>query len=183
MNVPQLSSFTEDDASLLSINGLPFSNEETILPIRFEIDFSGEITFTAKGLQSFNEGMSIKLEDRLINRMTDLTANNSVAIMHQSTDDPYRFRLHFSGVNAVTENADSKQSSIYLVNNELYISYKPQQDIKAKAAIYNSIGQLISMFDLSGSGEDHHDLQASCGVYIVKLWLASGSETHKVVLR
>jgi len=183
MSIPQLSAFTTEDSLLLSINGLPITNKDLVVPLRFETNYEGEITFSTTGIESFSSGQSIKLEDRLLNRMTDLTTIPTVTVDHLATDDPYRFRLHFSGVNAVNEQKNENQGRAYLVGNELYLSYKQAHNSNAEAWVYNSLGQLIESYRLNGSGEEHHSLESAPGMYIVKLKLSTGDEAHKIVLR
>ncbi len=176
---PQLSSFSNDDASLLSINVLPYAGGTTIVPIHFEMDYTGDIVFTALGVESFYGGQPIKLEDRLLNKLVELTVNPAYTFHHEPSDRSDRFRLIFNGVTGTGEPQNEMLSSVYFVGNDLYLKY-PNVKGHSKAEICNTIGQIVGQFDLLGS-EMHYSLQAVPGVYFVKLCLSKGIEIHKVV--
>ncbi len=182
LNVPQLSSFTPEDATLLSISGLPYAQGTIVIPLRFEMNYSGQVEFTASGLESFANGQSIKLEDRLLNEMTDLNANPVYTFIHQPGDDLNRFRLHVSGVTGIPEPETALHSHVYLAGNELYISSEAGMERPVKVTIYTLLGQPIDSYSLSGSGDDHHLLQAIPGVYLVRLGTAKRAETHRIVV-
>ncbi len=181
MTVPQFSSFTSSDPSLLTINAIPYSEESAIVPLRFDMDFTGEITFTASGMESFENNSSIKLEDKQLAQLVDLRKNPVYTFNHAPTDSPERFALHFGGVlgleNPVTENL----STITVSGSTIYLNY-PASNTSIYATLFDVQGRLIKRMQLSNAGQDNFSISTD-GIYILKLSLPSGTETHKIVVR
>lgn len=181
MTVPQFSSFTSSDPSLLTINAIPYSEESAIVPLRFDMEFTGEITFTASGMESFENNSSIKLEDKQLAQLIDLRKNPVYTFNHTPTDSPERFALHFGGVlgleNPVTENL----STITVSGSTIYLNY-PASNASIYASLFDVQGRLIKRMQLSNAGQDNFSISTD-GIYILKLSLPSGTETHKIVVR
>jgi hypothetical protein len=182
--VPQLCSFTSNDDLPLSINGLPMSDETLVVPLRFNMEYTGEVTFTASGMESFGIGKSIQLEDQMLDKTIDLRVNPVYIFDHQAANDPLRFRLHFAGAFGISQQPVEKQSNVYISGNDIYISYKPIANIKQTAEIFTVLGQRIGQYHLSGTGSDKILMeQSSPGIYLVRLTLAAGMETHEIIVR
>ena len=181
MSVPQLSSYTIGDASLLSISGLPAGESSTIVPLHFEMDYSGELTFTAKGMESFNE-TSIQLEDKQLAQMIDLNINPVYTFNHTPTDALDRFVLHFSSIQTgIAKPGAASLSKVTTSGNEIYLQYPSSSNSNVIATVYDLQGRVINQIKLSGKGNDHISIR-TFGAYLVKLNLSSGVETHKIVV-
>lgn len=181
MVVPQLSTFTATDPSLLSINALPYPEGNTEVPLHFDMDFSGDLTFTASGMESFENSTTIKLEDKQLNSLADLRANPVYSFSHTPTDSPERFVLHFGGVLGIDNPPTDKLSNITVSGNTVYMDYPASNSIMY-AAVYDVQGKLINRVKLSNGGSDHICIQTD-GIYILKLSLPTGTETQKIVVR
>jgi hypothetical protein len=73
---------------------------------------------------------------------------------------------------------------VSISGNEIYISYKPVSNTKQIAEIFTVLGQRIGQYNLSGTGSDKIKLeQSATGIYLVKLTLATGMETHEIIVR
>jgi hypothetical protein len=180
--IPQLSSYTASDPNLLSISGLPAGQSSTIVPLRLDMDYTGALTFTAKGMESFNE-TSIELEDKQLNKFIDLRINPVYTFDHTATDAVDRFVLHFSSVMLGTSKPDAQlQSKVTVSNHEINLQYTATANGKLIATVYDLQGRVIKQVKLSGKGNDHIYISTS-GAYLVKLYLPSGVETHKIVVR
>jgi hypothetical protein len=179
--IPQLSSYTASDPNLLSITGLPAGQSSTIVPLHLDMDFTGPLTFTAKGMESFNE-TSIELEDKQLTKLIDLRVNPVYTFDHTNTDAIDRFVLHFSSIMLGTSKPDAKLlSKVTVTNHEIYLQYAATANGKLIATVYDLQGRVINQVKLSGKGNDHLSIPAS-GAFLVKLNLPSGVETHKIVV-
>ena len=179
--VPQLSSYTADDASLLSISGLPAGQTSTIVPLHLDMDYKGDLTFTAKGIESFNE-TSIQLEDKQLAQMIDLNINPVYTFNHTPTDALDRFVLHFSSIQTgIVKPGVASLSKVTTSGHEIYLQYPSASSSNLMATVYDLQGRVINQFKLSGKGNDHISIR-TFGAYLVKLNLSSGVETHKIVV-
>ena len=179
--VPQLSSYTADDASLLSISGLPAGQTSTIVPLHLDMDYKGDLTFTAKGIESFNE-TSIQLEDKQLAQMIDLNINPVYTFNHTPTDALDRFVLHFSSIQTgIVKPGVASLSKVTTSGHEIYLQYPSASSSNLMATVYDLQGRVINQFKLSGKGNDHISIPTS-GAYLVKLNLPSVVETHKIVV-
>lgn len=179
--VPQLSTYTAADLSPLSISGLPAGNSATVVPMLLDMDYTGDLTFTAKGMESFS-GSSIELEDKQLNQLINLGTNPVYTFFHTPADDKDRFVLHFNSVMmGNTKPLPQLLCNVTALNHEIFVQYAPATRGELTAVVYDTQGRLITQVKLSGSGNDRFNIRAS-GAYLVRLILPSGVETHKVVI-
>ena len=120
MSVPQLSTYTNEDESLLSISCIP-ANGTTVIPLRFEMNYSGQITFRASGMQSFQNVTSIQLEDKQLAQLTDLGTNPIYQFNYTPADNTDRFALHFLNATSVADPKKAKDFNVYAANGILNI--------------------------------------------------------------
>ncbi|MFZ4707031.1 MAG: T9SS type A sorting domain-containing protein [Bacteroidales bacterium] len=176
---PQLSSNSENEE--LSINGLPNSSGSTIVPLKLTMDFAGGLTFTASGMESFQNVTSIKLEDKQLSQLADLRTNPVYTFSHTPQDATDRFVLHFGSVLGIDNPELMLLSKVTVSGHEIYLEYPSATKSGSMVAVYDLQGRMLKQFSLNGLGRDHINLQTT-GVYMVKLWLPSGIETHKIVV-
>jgi hypothetical protein len=181
LTVPQLSTHTTIDEAALSINTLPFTEAQTIVPVKLDLDYTGEVLFTASGIESFESGTDIKLEDRLLSKFVDLRSTPAYTFTHTAGDANDRFVLHFGSVLGVEDTESQLLSKVSVSNKTIYLNY-PANSMKQTAVLYDIQGRLIKQIQLSNSGYDQISI-ASEGVYVLKINLSSNTETHKIVVR
>ena len=181
MAVPQLSTYTSVDNTALSITGLPNNENTSIVPLRFEMDFTGEITFQASAIESFNNSTIIKLEDKQLSQILDLRTTPTYTFTHTPTDSPERFALHFGGVLGLENTVTEKLSTITVSGSTIYLNY-PASNASIYATLFDVQGRLLKRMQLSNAGQDNFSISTD-GIYILKLSLPSGTETHKIVVR
>ncbi len=180
LTVPQLSSYTAEDGKLLSISGLPFIETSTIVPLRLEMSTTSQLTFTASALESFETGVAIQLEDKQLAQLIDLRLNPIYTFNHTPEDAGDRFALHFGSVLGI-DDSKSLQSKITVSGHEIYMKYSAETNNKSFVGVYDIQGRMINKISLSGSGSDHISIKTT-GVYLIKLYLSTGVETHKIVV-
>ena len=137
-DAPQLSSITEDGIRL-TINSLPYSNTETVVPLHFSLTSDASVNFIVSELGSFASNITIYLEDRLLNKTINLRESASYSFNHAMGDEANRFYLHFYGVNATNESV-GENFKLWTVSD------------KVKIIIPSLTGEnvQVEMFDLQG---------------------------------
>ena len=181
ITVPQFSAFTTEDPTLLSINALPYSESNIDVPLHFDMDYSGTLTITATGIESFENNAAVKLEDKQTGQLIDLRNASVYSFNHTPSDSPERFILHFGNVLGAEEPSAEKISKITVSGNTIYLDY-PSSGASMFASLFDIQGRLITRLQLSKAGQDHFCI-STAGVYILKLTFPTGTETQKIVVR
>ena len=181
LSVPQLSSYTAEDASLLSITGLPSGEGSTVVPLHFDMEFTGEITFTASAMESFDAGSPIRLEDKQLSQFIDLRTNPVYSFSHSPADAADRFALYFGSALGISKPENPVLSNVSVSGNEIYVDYPVSAQNEVDAAVYDLQGRQLKQVRLSNTGHDHISIPTP-GVFLLKLGLHSGTETHKLVV-
>ncbi len=181
--VPQLSSYTSDDANHLSINALPMNAGVTVIPLYFELKSNESITFNAEGMNSFTGGTSFKLEDQKLHTFTDLSTNSTYTFSHDTLDSPSRFRLHIGNVVGLNNLSQAEKGNAYIFENNIFIHF-PCKGNKYAANLYNVEGQILKSFNLVDSGTETLSIgNISKGVYLLNCISAERYETFKIILK
>lgn len=179
---PQLSALNVS-SDKYSIIGLPLSSDETVLPLNLNMNFSGELTFTASQLESFTTETSIKLEDKQLAKTIDLRSTPTYSFTHTPDDADDRFMLHFGSVLGFDDNHALLTSSVTVNGKQISVSYPITSNKKhLSASIFDTQGRLLKQVSLNGTGNDSFTLSETSGVYLLRLTLPGGNETHKIVV-
>mgnify|MGYP001766429183 CR=1 FL=1 len=180
-NAPQLYTLTSADEKL-TINALPHSDVERIVPLNVEYKQNEQLEITASGLESFSQGTSIFLEDKLTNTMTNLKTTPSYSFMHQKTDNPMRFNLHFLGVNTVNE-AASNDSHIWYGANKINIIIPEMTDIESLIEVYDIAGRILLRKTSSMNSPVSVSFGGFTGVVLVRVAAGSRIFSQKLFIR
>ena len=178
-DAPQLSSVASDNSNLC-INSLPISSGEVIVPLNFSFSSSGDITFTASGMESFNADVPIYLEDRQLSKTVNLRLEPVYTFSYQPGSAIDRFRLHFSGVNGIGESS-LNNGKAFISNGRIYIDVQDMQGEAAHISVYNSLGQLIGSEDRLMNGVVSIVAPQAPGVFIVHVTSADQHFVTKII--
>ncbi len=137
---PQVFSVMEDRD--YAINALPLTNETTIVPLNFEMSEAGRVTFEASGMDSFIDGVTIFLEDMLLNEMVNLMEQAAYDFDHEKEYDPDRFRLHFMGVLG-TDAMSQINWNVWSHDKYVYISAPQLFGQMAQVELFDVLGNRI----------------------------------------
>jgi hypothetical protein len=140
-DAPQLNSVAADN-SRLCINSLSFESSETIVPLDFTLNSSGEVSITVSDLESFDTEVSVFLEDKLLNTMTDLRETPFYNFTHNTGFDAARFTLHFYGVNGFGEST-ARDYHIWAANKRVNVHIPALTGQKAIVELYDLLGHLV----------------------------------------
>ncbi|MCD4694650.1 MAG: T9SS type A sorting domain-containing protein [Bacteroidales bacterium] len=176
---PQLYSIIPGD--ILSINSLPGLDEYRVVPLGFECDAPVEFTIEASEIESFEELISIYLEDIKEGELHNLTNNPSYTFTHEIGDDPNRFLLHFGEPNAIDEPGEQ---SVRIYSNEDVVYVHQPAGMNGEIVIYNMIGQEI-LRQKTGD-ETLSQIKVSTygtGYYLVKVQTKEFLITEKIFIK
>ena len=176
---PQLSSVASDN-SHLSINALPVIKGEVIVPLDFTLKANATVTFTASSLESFDPGVSIYLEDRVLNKIVNLREEAVYTFSYISGSAADRFRLRFSGAIGISETAATTQGKAFVSNGHLFIDVPGMLGQTADVMVYNAPGQVISKEQRLMNGIVSIDAPHSSGIFIVSVASADQRFVTKV---
>jgi hypothetical protein len=187
-----------DDGTELAINALDakkyYKEEVVSVPVHFQCGYDGTYTFDFSGIDSFDPGAEIWLEDKLVNQnnigersSVKITEDNHMYSFTASPDDAYdRFVIHFFGPsylpNAVDENNAAEKIKIYSSGNSVYILNKSDEEIKEMSA-YNMIGQEILRSKVPMQDLNKIDLNMTTGYYAVRVLTDKNIYSEKVFIK
>jgi len=136
---PQLYSIITEE--ILAINSLPDLDEYRIVPLGFECSIPEIFTIEASEIESFEEFITIYLEDIKEGTLQNLSNNPSYSFTHKNGDDPARFLLHFGDPNGIDE---SGQQNVRIYSNENVVYIIVPENTKGNIVIYNMMGQEVT---------------------------------------
>ena len=180
-DAPQFSSVAADN-SRLSINSLPFSGGDIIVPLAFSLNTGSDVTLTASGMGSFYESTPIYLEDLTTNTITDLRVNPVYTFSHAAGDNENRFRLRFKGVTGTPEQPITTPGNIFISQGQLFVDVPSMNQLPATLAVYDALGRQFSSCKVTLNGIMQCTAPSIPGVYVVRLIAGSRSFTGKVVV-
>lgn len=179
---PQLS-YTNTDGLDLSINALPFSNEDVIVPINFSLVPAGEVTFTASGLESFESSVPMYLEDLAQSKVINLREQANYTFSHSGGDAGQRFQLRFKGVNNTPDQPTATEGSVFVSQGYLYIEVPSMQQTTVRVSVYDALGREFSEGKYTHSGLLQLPAPTATGVYVVRVQSGNKVFTAKVVVK
>jgi len=163
----------------LSINGLPADSGNTVVPIFFEAGSSGIFTLKASGVNSFNPGSTIILEDLRSMTSIDLKQNQTYIFNGSAADDHMRFLLHFNLISGSVNENNKSAIHIFSYGDNIFVD----SDLRMNSLdIYNIAGQLVYSSKPERNGLVRINLNENKGCYIVRVFYAECNFTEKVML-
>jgi len=179
---PQLSA-TSADGENLSINALPFSSEDVIVPLNFSLVPAGEVTFTASGLESFESSLPMYLEDLAQSKVINLREQANYTFSHSGGDAGQRFQLRFKGVNNTPDQPTATEGSVFVSQGYLYIEVPSMQQTTVRVRVYDALGREFSEGKYTHSGLLQLPAPTATGVYVVRVQSGNKVFTAKVVVK
>jgi hypothetical protein len=179
-NYPQVYTLTSDNV-IVAINGIPeiSAGEERILPLGFTTYIAGTFTLHATTMMDFDPTIPVFLEDILQSTTQDLRINDTYTFTSGIVNGADRFLLHFGSTTTSVSADHSPMTNAYVYGNAIYV-YTPESGYSIE--IYDMLGNLISDTQ-SIKGLNVMQLNASEGVYIIKVQCSSKITTEKVIIK
>ncbi len=176
---PQLYTKTAD--TRLSINELPYSEEEIAIPLSLKIGQDGQYTISV-AQNTFWETVDISLKDLQTQITYDLRTTTQLTINHSTINETDRFLLLINGATGIEETLPENDGiEIYSYGNQVFI--KTEKPGQMQVGVYNLLGQQMLQRNLTGfqnqSGLEIHPT----GFYLVTVKTDNTYKTKKVFIR
>ncbi|MBK9292326.1 MAG: T9SS type A sorting domain-containing protein [Bacteroidetes bacterium] len=178
-NAPQL--FTVLNGVDYAINALPAVNEIFMLPMHFEMAVDGQVTLDASMLESFDEDVSVFLEDLHTNQMINLHEQHTYTFDHVAGNAPNRFMLHFTNVLGQNEK-ENQTHNIWAHNKQLYINLPDHLGQKAFVEIIDLAGRIVYKSEQTLNSPTVVSVDLPTQLFVVKVTTGTRSATAKIVL-
>jgi hypothetical protein len=170
--------FSLSNNKKLAINGLPPSQAEISIPLGYQTDSTGTVTFSIKD-NTLSSNSRVILEDKVTGNFTELSTVNSCQLNIQTTGiNNNRFVLHISGSGDVTtdikKTLNNKNCYFYTNNFEIvtYIGTLIHPTFK----LFNANGKLLKSGIMNSESENRIKVSGK-GMFI--LVVESEKEQHE----
>ncbi len=174
-----------EDGSELAINALPLEGlqgDMVSVPVNFQCGYTAQYTFDFEGIDSFEAGNEVWLEDKKDNDKWIYLNNNPHYTFTATSYEPNdRFIIHFFGPTSINDKDEAKVD-IYSWRQYAYIKNVTNEKIK-KVSIYNMAGSLVSEREVP-NGQKLSKIWVSdhMAYYIVQVITESGVYTNKILI-
>jgi len=188
---PQL--YTKAGDSKLSINVLPYTNEEIVIPLCLKVGNDGEYKISVSE-NTFWETVDISLKDLESGILYDLRTINPPCrpgepmrwrgrqlTINQSTTNPDRFLLLINGATAIQETNSDDGIEIYSYGDQIFIKTEDPGDVQV--AVYNLLGQNVLSQTLTGFETLSEFTTAKPGFYLVVVQTNEAMKVKKVFVK
>jgi len=178
---PQL--YTSVGDTKVTCNSLPFDKKNMVIPMGFSCGLPGTYTLTADSLRTFENAISISLEDLKLNITQDLRTNPVYSFVYDTIDNPNRFVLHFYNPTFGVTNLENIQPvQIYSFGNAIYIRSHDGNLQEGTVFIYDLVGKEIFLTSLSDKILNRITPEVAEGFYLVRVMTNLGAYNAKVYL-
>jgi len=165
--------YTVANSQKLVINGLESAVSNPIIPLGFKTAKAGTYTITAKSIEGL-DGVPVVLEDKLLNKIQDLTQLSSYSFSSDSVDNASRFVLRLKSTTAANEveayvNIFAKTKAIAVTTTES----------TGKITVTDVLGRTITTQTIVST---QTEIEVPSGVYFVTVQTNNGVITKQVVV-
>jgi hypothetical protein len=154
------------------------------IPMGFSCGLAGIYTLIANNVGSFEDGITITLEDIKLNTTQDLRSNPVYNFSYNPADDANRFILHFDNTTLGMQNQTAKENNVnaYTFGDRIYVSTSNTGDFSGNVYVYDLLGREMYQSKLSGNQLQGFCIPGLQGYYIVKVVSNQGTLNRKIFL-
>ena len=168
---PQLYTFAGE--SMISINTLPFAEE---MVLNFEAGSSGEFSLN---ITAFTMPYEVMLEDKMEDKMIEITSQTSYNFSATSGDAADRFALHFKNSTAV-EDVFAGKITVYGRDQQIVVNNELGNEVEL--TLYSVQGQKLATYT-AAPGSNTIDAPAASAIYLLKISNGTQVSTQKVFVQ
>jgi hypothetical protein len=139
-DAPQL--WTEAVEFRMSINKVPPPSGGLVIPVDFKTSFSGPVTLTFSGADSFDPDRTIRFFDHLTGTVCDLRRQSTYLFNHNPADNQKRFSLVFGNPDGI-DSIGSWDGRFWISGSFVNISPGNLTGKEAVLEIFNLLGQRL----------------------------------------
>ncbi len=166
-----------------AIQSLPNSNYESmVVPIGVEGKSGNQINFSAEAL-NFPSGINVVLEDRDLNKWTNLSLTNEKYTINLNNDISGfgRFYIHTRS-NVLSNGAEEELLDVqmFFSSNDI-LRIKGVKEGDAQMTMYNALGVEVLSTSFTGTGDNHISIPSlTPGVYFVEIASKEGKTSKRL---
>ena len=167
-----------------SINTLPITAPELLLPLNLKVSVAGSYTIECKEYSI--PGYSLTLEDKLTATNTELTSAATYTISASPGDNVDRFVLHFVATISGLVSGKSVDMQISTYDNQMMLQTAGIQTGNATINVYDATGLQVMKLNNQSITPGIQTIALpglSQGVYIVKVEIGDTTYVGKVVIK
>ena len=160
----------------------PLLNNPYQVPLHFKCGKQDSYSITASGLESFESGALIWIEDLLTGKpWHNLNADPVYTFTGGPEDNPDRFILHFMGTQGIDEPAAIYPVTVYSTGKYVYIVNKGNERVR-EYIVFDMLGRELMRGDLPSADVNRICIDSGWGVYIICALTGQNVYTQKVVI-
>lgn len=182
LETPQLSSLTTDGTQL-SINSLPFTDGDVLVPLNFSLTNAAEVTFNATGIESFNPNATLYFEDTELGQVINLREQPVYTINYGGGAAENRFWLRMGSLTVSQQENLKINGTVFASHGKITIDIPSMQNKNVTINVFNSLGQLVSLNKAVMTGIYQVSSPLQPGVYIVKVGCNELNFTQKIIIK
>ncbi len=174
--------YTISNNNELAVNSLPKISGNITIPLGLKALVNDEYSISWSGMDGFDMGTKIYLEDVKLNTMTSLMEATSYSLIADPTDNFNRFKLHFVTESMLVNSLNDENTSVYCFENSLYI--KSNKTLHGVIEIFDLLGKCVFTTPLLETSDQVIPLdQIARGCYMVKVNNDDKSSCKKIILK
>lgn len=182
LETPQLSSLTTDGTQL-SINSLPFTDGDVLVPLNFSLTHAAEVTFSATGIESFNPNATLYFEDTELGQVINLREQPVYTINYGGGAAENRFWLRMGSLTVSQQENLKINGTVFASHGKITLDIPSMQNKNVTINVFNSLGQLVSLNKAVMTGIYQVSSPLQPGVYIVKVGCNELNFTQKIIIK
>jgi hypothetical protein len=173
-NATEISTLSSDMQALCMNSNPALGNNMVSIPMNFECGADGSYTITATGIETFDPGTEIYLEDLVTGGEWYNLVENQVYTFEATTDGQQdRFIVHFFGPTGINDPNAASLVKIYGWGQDAYIVNRGKETIKEYVA-YDMMGRELHRGTLPNSTVNKVQIGDVSAYYIVKVITKEG---------
>lgn len=187
--VPQVYTIISDQSTPSGENEMVFNTMGTqddnyTIPLGFKVGQSGNYTFTAEFVDSFEEGIGLELEDTQTKQFINLRTQDTYSFAADSADLRNRFYLHISALLTDVEDIQPQtEIDVYSNGRSVYVRTNNAAALaEAQIFVYDLLGKQVLAKKLTDTELNKVQINSTPGTYIVKVVSPQQTQTKKVFI-
>ncbi len=167
------------DGSELAINALTSIEENTSIPVYFEVAHNGTYSLTASELETIAGSVPVWLEDLKTGAVQNLRENAVYAFSANVNDNVNRFKLTFAVLGV--DDKPLQNVNIWSVDKNIHMQLPVV--VKGNVRVTNAAGQTLLNSEINAVGEYVIHAPVAAGIYMVTITSNEGTVTKKVFIK
>jgi len=168
--------YTTATDEIHAVEAVPTITEKgRILPVTVSATVAGTYTIHNTEVNNLPAGMKVMIEDRATGKVKEMTEGFSFPMAAGTTKS---FNLHFTMGNGTSEM--SKLVDIFSANGAINVAFATSEVANAEVLVLDATGKTIASTSANGNTLVTIPVNASNGIYIVKVAGSTGTTSAKV---